>query len=121
MLNRQPSELNTFRTCLHRAILTCVYLIAGSSSGSTAAEATAEQLEFFESKIRPLFAENCYKCHSQKADKLKGNGAPLWYLEAKDEGHGFSKKKNQDFQFYSTIMFVKTYLLKQPVETAAAQ
>src|SRR5215813_4470161 len=57
----------------------------------------------------------------QMADKLKGNGAPLWYLEAKDEGHGFSKKKNQDFQFYSTIMFVKTYLLKQPVETAAAQ
>jgi len=57
----------------------------------------------------------------QMADKLKGNGAPLWYLEAKDEGHGFSKKKNQDFQFYSTIMFVKTYLLKQPAETAAAQ
>jgi dipeptidyl aminopeptidase/acylaminoacyl peptidase len=57
----------------------------------------------------------------QMADKLKGNGAPLWYLEAKDEGHGFSKKKNQDFQFYSTIMFVKTYLLKQPVEQAAAQ
>lgn len=57
----------------------------------------------------------------QMADKLKGNGAPLWYLEAKDEGHGFSKKKNQDFQFYSTIMFVKTYLLKQSVETAAAQ
>ena len=57
----------------------------------------------------------------QMADKLKGNGAPLWYLEAKDEGHGFSKKKNQDFQFYSTIMFVKTYLLKQQVEQAAAQ
>ena len=54
----------------------------------------------------------------QMADKLKGNGAPLWYLEAKDEGHGFSKKKNQDFQFYSTIIFVKTYLLKQPVEQA---
>jgi dipeptidyl aminopeptidase/acylaminoacyl peptidase len=57
----------------------------------------------------------------QMADKLKGNGAPLWYLEARDEGHGFSKKKNQDFQFYSTIMFVKTYLLKQPAEQAAAQ
>ena len=54
----------------------------------------------------------------QMADKLKGNGAPLWYLEAKDEGHGFSKKKNQDFQFYSTIIFVKTYLLKEPVEQA---
>jgi dipeptidyl aminopeptidase/acylaminoacyl peptidase len=51
-------------------------------------------------------------------EKLRGNNVPLWYLEAKDEGHGFSKKKNQDFQFYATIMFVKQYLLKQPVEVA---
>ena len=50
----------------------------------------------------------------QMVEKLRSNGVPLWYLEAKDEGHGFSKKKNQDFQFYATIMFVKTYLLKQP-------
>jgi len=49
----------------------------------------------------------------QMVEKLRGQGVPLWYLEAKDEGHGFSKKKNQDFQFYATIMFVKTYLLKQ--------
>ena len=57
----------------------------------------------------------------QMVDKLRGSGVPLWFLVAKDEGHGFSKKKNQDFQFYSTIMFVKQYLLKQPVEQAAAQ
>ncbi|PMB09012.1 hypothetical protein CEN48_11510 [Fischerella thermalis CCMEE 5282] len=35
-----------------------------------------------------------------------------WYLMAKDEGHGFSKKQNIDFQFYATVMFVKEYLLK---------
>jgi len=28
--------------------------------------------EFFENKIRPLFANNCYKCHSRDADKIKG-------------------------------------------------
>ena len=55
----------------------------------------------------------------QMVDKLRGSGVPLWFLVAKDEGHGFSKKKNQDFQFYSTIMFVKQYLLKQTVEQAA--
>jgi dipeptidyl aminopeptidase/acylaminoacyl peptidase len=49
----------------------------------------------------------------QMVEKLRSSGVPLWYLEAKDEGHGFSKKKNQDFQFYATIMFVKTFLLKQ--------
>jgi dipeptidyl aminopeptidase/acylaminoacyl peptidase len=39
------------------------------------------------------------------------NGTPVWYLLAKDEGHGFAKKKNQDFEFYATVMFVKKYLL----------
>ena len=43
---------------------------------------------------------------------VKKNDVPVWYLMAKDEGHGFSKKKNVDFQFYSTVMFVKRFLLK---------
>src|SRR6185503_5345482 len=33
---------------------------------------TSEQSAFFESKIRPILADNCYKCHSQAADKVKG-------------------------------------------------
>ena len=40
--------------------------------GATAAEPTAEQTEFFEKKIRPVFAEHCYSCHSDKAEKVKG-------------------------------------------------
>jgi dipeptidyl aminopeptidase/acylaminoacyl peptidase len=43
---------------------------------------------------------------------LKKSNVPVWYLMAKDEGHGFSKKKNIDFQFYATVMYVKEYLLK---------
>jgi hypothetical protein len=31
---------------------------------------------------------------------------------ATDEGHGFAKKKNQDFQFYATVMFIKEFLLR---------
>ncbi len=54
----------------------------------------------------------------QMLDKLKGNGTPTWFLMANDEGHGYAKKKNQDFQFYSTIMFVKQFLLGQQ-ESAA--
>ena len=37
-----------------------------------AAEPSAEQIEFFESKVRPIFADHCYSCHSEKAEKLKG-------------------------------------------------
>ena len=42
---------------------------------------------------------------------LRRNGAPVWYLLANDEGHGFAKKKNQDFQFYATILFLREHLL----------
>jgi len=48
----------------------------------------------------------------QMVKTVGANGAPVWYLLAKDEGHGFQKKKNQDFQFYATVMFVKEFLLK---------
>lgn len=43
---------------------------------------------------------------------LKNQKTPVWYLMAKDEGHGFGKKKNADFQFYATIMFIQEFLLK---------
>jgi dipeptidyl aminopeptidase/acylaminoacyl peptidase len=48
----------------------------------------------------------------QMAAAIRENGAPVWYLIADDEGHGFAKKKNQDFQFAATVMFVKEFLLK---------
>src|SRR4051794_21430992 len=34
-----------------------------------AAEPTADQAKFFETKVRPLLAENCYKCHAEKKQK----------------------------------------------------
>jgi dipeptidyl aminopeptidase/acylaminoacyl peptidase len=43
---------------------------------------------------------------------VRQNGTPVWWLLAKDEGHGFAKKKNRDYQFYATVTFVKEYLLK---------
>jgi dipeptidyl aminopeptidase/acylaminoacyl peptidase len=42
---------------------------------------------------------------------VKKNGSPVWYLMATDEGHGFAKKKNIDYQFYATIVFVQQHLL----------
>src|SRR4051812_1730518 len=34
--------------------------------------ADAASAEFFETKVRPVLAEHCYRCHSAKAEKLKG-------------------------------------------------
>ena len=33
---------------------------------------TSEQRDFFEKKIRPVLADKCYKCHSEKSEKIKG-------------------------------------------------
>ena len=33
---------------------------------------TPEQLDFFEKKIRPVLSEKCYKCHSEKSEKVRG-------------------------------------------------
>jgi dipeptidyl aminopeptidase/acylaminoacyl peptidase len=43
---------------------------------------------------------------------LKQNGTPVWFLMAKDEGHGFAKKSNADVLFHSSVEFVRMTLLK---------
>jgi dipeptidyl aminopeptidase/acylaminoacyl peptidase len=48
---------------------------------------------------------------NQIVETVRQNKTPVWYLMAKDEGHGFAKKKNADFQFYATILFVQQFLL----------
>jgi dipeptidyl aminopeptidase/acylaminoacyl peptidase len=37
---------------------------------------------------------------------------PVWYVLAKDEGHGFTQQENRDYKTYATILFVKEFLLK---------
>ena len=48
----------------------------------------------------------------QIADALKKVDTPVWLMIANDEGHGYRKKPNQDFQFYATVEFLQEYLLK---------
>lgn len=47
----------------------------------------------------------------QMRDKLKAQGNTVWYLEAKDEGHGFKKKPNVDYQRLAVIKFMEAYLI----------
>ena len=48
----------------------------------------------------------------QMKDKIQQAGGTVWFLLANDEGHGFRKKDNTDFQFYATIAFLRAYLLE---------
>ncbi len=47
----------------------------------------------------------------QFKEKLEAQHTPVWFLMAKDEGHGYAKKPNRDFQFYATIAFLQANLL----------
>jgi len=47
----------------------------------------------------------------QMVKAIRDHGGKVWYLMAKDEGHGFQNKRNADFQFLSTILFFKEHLL----------
>jgi len=53
-----------------------------------------------------------YTESEQMIAAVKKNGTPVWFLMANDEGHGFAKKNNTDYLYYSTIQFIKEYLLK---------
>jgi len=53
----------------------------------------------------------------QMVARVRQNGSPVWYLMAKDEGHGFQKKSNLDFQFYATVAFARAYLLEHQAES----
>jgi dipeptidyl aminopeptidase/acylaminoacyl peptidase len=43
--------------------------------------------------------------------EVRKNGTSVWYLRAENEGHGFARKENADFQFYAMVIFLKRYLL----------
>jgi dipeptidyl aminopeptidase/acylaminoacyl peptidase len=43
---------------------------------------------------------------------VRKQGGKAWHVLAKDEGHGFRKKPNQDYQFWSSVTFWQQTLLK---------
>jgi len=46
----------------------------------------------------------------QMVAKVRENRSPVWYLRAENEGHGFARKENADFQFYATVLFLQQTL-----------
>src|SRR5438132_14019044 len=48
-----------------------LFAAAGADTGST--NFSPLQIEFYEKQVQPILAENCYRCHSHEADKIKGS------------------------------------------------
>ena len=53
--------------------VTATLALAGVAPAALNVPPTKEQTEFFESKVRPILADNCYKCHSIAEGKSKGD------------------------------------------------
>jgi dipeptidyl aminopeptidase/acylaminoacyl peptidase len=49
---------------------------------------------------------------AQMIDGVRRKGGMAWHLLAQDEGHGYAKKANQDYQFWTSLMFWQQTLLK---------
>ncbi len=76
-------------------------------------------LKHAERITRPLFVVQGYndpRVPRSEAEQivatLRGKGTPVWFLMAKDEGHGFIKKPNADFLFEASVEFAKATILK---------
>ncbi|MBX3396230.1 MAG: S9 family peptidase [Phycisphaerae bacterium] len=46
----------------------------------------------------------------QIVKKMRENGRTVWYMLAKDEGHGFAKKENRDLATLTATMFLESQL-----------
>lgn len=44
---------------------------------------------------------------------VRKNGGDVWYMLAKDEGHGFKKKTNRDFYRAAVVLFFEEFLLNR--------
>jgi dipeptidyl aminopeptidase/acylaminoacyl peptidase len=53
-----------------------------------------------------------YTESEQMVAAIRKNGVPVWYLLADNEGHGFRRKANADYEFYATVKFMESVLLK---------
>ncbi len=61
---------------MHRIALVAALFVPSLGTAAEPAAPDTKAVEFFETKIRPVLVEQCYKCHSEEAakqKKLKGN------------------------------------------------
>ncbi len=67
---------------------------------------------------KPLFVvtgANDPRVPPSEADQIvaavRKNGGTAWHLVGTNEGHGFAKKENADYNFWASLLFWKQYLL----------
>ena len=70
---------------LRRLILASLFTLSAGTAMADDRKADPDAVEFFESKVRPVLVEHCYKCHSAQAKAPKG-GLRLDSLDGMKKG-----------------------------------
>ena len=58
---------------LAAAMLWSPFAVIGADTNILTPPFSREQIDFYQKQVQPILAENCYKCHSHQADKIKGS------------------------------------------------
>jgi hypothetical protein len=78
---------------------------------------SAADLQFFETRVRPVLVDRCYKCHSHDADKIKG-GLMLdtreGMLHGGDTGPAIAPGKPEDSLLVDAISYKDADLQMPP-------
>jgi hypothetical protein len=73
------------RSMMRRLALVSLFMLASGKVLADDRKTDADGVDFFESKVRPVLVEHCYKCHSAQAKAPKG-GLRLDSLDAMTKG-----------------------------------
>ena len=63
---------SAFSICRTLIAAFCWFVVGIELQAATTPSHDPAGVEMFEKHIRPIFVENCYKCHSADAEKVKG-------------------------------------------------
>src|SRR5262245_40315234 len=72
--------MSGFSAKIQVGLLLAAGFVLSVARPASAAAPTAAQIDFFETRVRPILAENCYKCHSRQAERVKGG----LFLDSRD-------------------------------------
>src|SRR5215831_4178883 len=62
-------RMTTVSRHFHAVLASIAALCLSLAALAAAPEPNRDQLKFFEEKVRPILAENCYKCHGSEQQK----------------------------------------------------
>jgi cytochrome c553 len=99
------------------AAIATLALPLGAAIAPAPASISAADLQFFETRVRPILVDRCYKCHSHDADKIKG-GLMLdtreGMLHGGDTGPAIAPGKPEDSLLVDAISYKDADLQMPP-------